>query len=180
MSWQLVRLSCHKLKMKLKNCLWWTHKKITSFPGLTWISLLLNTAKPGHPVFMFLFIFLLSFLSMCLSGSSSKTLRSEEGWQWGRFPIVDEHSNNQEPMNYWMSAFKSQGFEEEKAKCSHAKEINRLSGPPPLPSTINLLFIWLLFIWLDCVFPLNWQSEHFVGRRHRRGNVAWNMVVGVF
>ena len=68
-----------------------------------------------------------------------------------------------------MSAFMSQGFEEEKAKCSHAKEINRLSGPPPLPSMINLLFIWLLFIWLDCVFPLNWQSEHFVGEDTREG-----------
>lgn len=95
LSWQLARLSCQKLK----NFLWWAHKKITSLPGFTWISLLLSIAKPGNPVFIFLFIFLLSFFSMCLSGSSSKTLRSEEGWQWGRFPIVDEHSHNQEPRN---------------------------------------------------------------------------------
>lgn len=107
-----------------------------------------------------------------------KILRSEEDCQWGRCAIVDEHCCNLASGDSWMPACMCQGSRKEMAKCSHSKEINRLSQPPPLPSTI--LFIWMLFIWLDYVFPLNWQSEHFVGRRGRRGNMTWNMVVGVF
>lgn len=141
---------------------------IMSFPGFIWVrwrdrrpSLLLSIAKPGHPAVHILVHIAVCFPACEFPRPPSQTLLPT---LWGQKVDSDEDARlGMNTVTNWSlglvnASLHSHGAVEEIAKCSHCKEINRLYRPPPSPSTINLLFIWMLFIWLDYVFPLNWQS----------------------
>lgn len=183
-------LSCHKLKMKLEN-IFGDHikKKCTALLGFIWVRW--RDRRPG----LLLKTLLIQGIHVSHSYSCSclfsclwvpKTLpdpvpriigqKKVDNEEWmveneGKCTTADEYCYNLKNGNSWLLVFVSQGAGEEIAKCSLSNEINKYQ-PSPSPSIIKVPVIWMLFVWLDRVFPLHGQFEHFVGRWGRREDMT--------
>lgn len=182
-------LSCHKLKMKLENIFGDHIKKnvllflvLFESDGETedlayCLTLLIQGIHVSH-----------SYSCSCLFSCLwvPKTLpdpvpriigqKKVDNEEWmveneGKCTTADEYCYNLKNGNSWLLVFVSQGAGEEIAKCSLSNEINKYQ-PSPSPSIIKVPVIWMLFVWLDYVFPLHGQFEHFVGRWGRREDMT--------
>lgn len=87
---------------------------------------------------------------------------------------VDQHSNNLLSEGLLMVDLCLTGL-----KQSFWRNQSHVQNISP-DSHCEWLFIFDAFQLAWLCFPLDWQSEHFVGRWDRRENMIWNMAMGVF